>query len=274
MTAVSPRPAGERTIRALTLDNSGTGTEAGPEQQTPDAGENRVIFEATRSFEDTGGFLQMPGIEDGTEEFLFDIPEGLQLSLCDLAITEASALAGAEIDAKPAIGATGSARVTVRWSHPKPMGKVTFQLRIYASADATPPVIVVPISEAGADKRMRALVEQGAPVDFAIDGPLAEAFYEQVIQRGGQIIGAEDAYHSGTRPFAVGGGVGEAALALGVSLALIAAACVALGLITFGTVLLFAMSQGYDIDNAGYSVAVGEGESRQEHKMAFSMRKP
>ena len=59
-----------------------------------------------------------------------------------------------------------------------------------------------------------------------------------------------------------------------ISLAAIAATCILIGMATFAAVLFYAISRGYDIENAGYMVAVGEGESRQEHQMVFSLRQP
>lgn len=210
-------------------------------------------------------------MEEGSLSFEAQIPEGLKLSLVDLAVTDASLLAGAEIEARPARGATGRGRLTVTYKHPRPMGHVAFTLRLYASPEGVPPTVVVPLGESGADKRMRALVEQDAPVDVAVGGPLAEAFYSHLMANGAETIDPSDGFSGApTRTLFTGA---EIAAIVAVSIAVLAATCIALGFATFAAVLFYAMSQGYDIDNAGYTVAVGEGDSRQEHQMAFSLRK-
>ncbi|MEQ9258371.1 MAG: hypothetical protein RIG84_04665 [Roseovarius sp.] len=233
-----------------------------------------MILDEQRSFAAAEGFLQIPGVERGTESFEVEIPQGLRLSLVDLATPEAATLSGADIEAMPARGATGRVRITVKWFHPKPMGNVTFRLRVYASPDGTPPPVTTHITEPGSHTRMRRLIDQDAPVDVAVSGPLVETFRNQVVARGGRIeeFATGQAHMPGlARPFLTGV---EVAAIVAVSIALIAATCVALGFATFGAVLLIAMQKGYDIEDAGYKVAVGEGESRQEHEMVFNLRQP
>jgi hypothetical protein len=247
--------------RALTV--TGDGAEAGP-------GGNLVVLDETRSFAAPEGLFQIPRIESSEEVFEVDIPEGLQLSLIDLATPEASLAAGAELEARPERGATGRLRLVVRWSHPVPAGSVQFRLRVHASPDGTPPPVVTPLTEPGSHNRMRALIEQDAPVDLAIDGPVAEAFRTQIIERGGQFIGAEtQSRHAGPVSLALTGG--EIVL---IVIGVLAAICIVVGFATFGAVLIIAMQKGYNIENAGYNVAVGEGASRQEHEMVFNIRKP
>ncbi|MCL6285093.1 hypothetical protein M3P21_16305 [Ruegeria sp. 2012CJ41-6] len=247
--------------RALTV--TGDGAEAGP-------GGNLVVLDEARSFAAPEGLFQIPRIESGEEVFEVDIPEGLQLSLIDLATPGASLAAGAEVVDRPARGATSRLRLLVRWSHPVPTGSLQFRLRVHASPDGTPPPVVTPLTEPGSHNRMRALIEQDAAVDLAIDGPVAETFRTQILERGGQFIGAETQSHL-ARPF--DGGLSAGSIVL-ISLAVIAAVCVVVGFATFGAVLIIAMQKGYNIENAGYNVAVGEGASRQEHEMVFNIRKP
>lgn len=233
-----------------------------------------MVLNETRRFAAPEGLLQIPGVESGTEVFDVDIPDGLQLSLIDLATPEAAAMSGAEIAERPERGATGRVRIAISWSHPKPMGQVTFQLRVYASPDGTPPPVKAPLTEPGSDARLRRLVDQNAPVDLAVTGPMAQAFHDQILQRGGrieQLAGTSGQVPGMASPMLTGV---EIAAIVAVSLAVIAAICIALGLATFGAVLLMAMQKGYDIEDAGYKVAVGEGESRQEHEMVFNIRKP
>jgi hypothetical protein len=207
----------------------------------------------------------MPRMETGTEIFEIDIPEGHRLSLVDLEISEASQLAGAEILRRPPPGSVGRQQIELRWSYPVPLGNLTFRLRAHASPTGTPPPIRVGIVEPGSDKRMRLLFEQDVPVDLAVSGSMAETFRDQIVERGGRIEPLAAPMFTGAE---------ETAIILGISLAVIAAICVLVGLATFAAVLFFAMQKGYNIDDAGYKVAVGEGKSRQEHQMVFKIRQP
>jgi hypothetical protein len=105
--------------------------------------------------------------------------------------------------------------------------------------------VTVPIGEPGGDRRMRTWFEQDGAVDLAVTGPLAEAFKSQILDRGGRIEPMARASVAG---------VDDAVIiaVVAVSIAVIAAACIALGMATFGAVLLFAMSKGYNVDDAGY----------------------
>jgi hypothetical protein len=145
---------------------------------------------------------------------------------------------------------------------------VAFRLRVYASPDGTPPPVTAPITEPGAEHRLRALVEQDSPVDLAVSGPLVQVFHDQILDRGGEIRPIAQAQLTGAEETAA------IAAIVTISLAAIAATCIAIGMASFAAVLLYAISRGYDIENAGYKVAVGEGESRQEHQMVFSLRQP
>ncbi|MDP5217008.1 hypothetical protein Q5Y75_07250 [Ruegeria sp. 2205SS24-7] len=227
------------------------------------------MLDETRSFAADEGLFQLPRLESGEEVFEVDIPEGLQLSLIDLATPEASLAAGAELEARPERGTTGRLRLVVRWAHPVPAGNVSFRLRVHASADGTPPPVTTPLTEPNSHTRMRTLIEQDAPVDLAIDGPITEAFRTQIIERGGQFIGAESQSHL-ARPLE---GLTAGSIVL-IVLGVLAAICIVLGFATFGAVLIVAMQKGYNIENAGYKVAVGEGAGRQEHEMVFNIRKP
>ncbi|WP_372571770.1 hypothetical protein [Ruegeria jejuensis] len=227
------------------------------------------MLDEIRSFAADKGLFQLPRVANGEEVFEVDIPEGLQLSLIDLATPEASLAAGAELEARPERGTTGRLRLVVRWAHPVPAGNVSFRLRVHASPDGTPPPVITPLTEPNSHTRMRTLIEQDAPVDLAIDGPVAEAFRTQIIERGGQFIGAESQSHL-ARPFE---GLTAGSIVL-IVLGVLAAICIVLGFATFGAVLIVAMQKGYNIENAGYKVAVGEGASRQEHEMVFNIRKP
>lgn len=197
------------------------------------------------------------------------MPAGRRLALIDLASTDATPMAGAELRDPPPPGSTGRLRIRVAWSHPVPLGSVTFRLRVHASADGSAPPVTVPIGEPGADRRMRAIFEQEGKVDLAVAGPLAELFRDQILDRGGRLELPQD-QDAGV----VSVPTGTVVAVVAISLAVIAAICIALGLAAFGAVLLFAMSKGYNIDDAGYKVAVGEGQSRQEHQMVFKIRQP
>ncbi|MFV0385038.1 hypothetical protein, partial [Paracoccus sp. (in: a-proteobacteria)] len=72
----------------------------------------------------------MPRIDSGEESFDVTIPQGLRLALVDLALTEASIGAGAELATLPPRGTTGRLRLAVRWRHPVPAGALTFRLRV------------------------------------------------------------------------------------------------------------------------------------------------
>lgn len=233
--------------------------DAGPEAETP-------VLDETRRHAAQEGLFQVPRLETGTDTFEVDIPASRQLALIDLATTEDAPLASAEIAERPQAGATGRVTIRVRWSHPVPMGQIAYRLRVHASQDGRPPAVLVSVGEPAIERRLRALVEQDAPVDLAVTGPMAEAFHQQILERGGQVVPLARSMD--------GGVVSGPTAAVIVSLAVIAAICVALGLAVLAGVVIFAISKGYNIDNAGYKVGVGEGASRQEHQMVFNIRQP
>jgi len=233
---------------------------------------NIVVLSESRSFQAPRGLFQLPRMESGTTDYDVTIPEGYQLSLIDLSTPEATSLAGAEIENRPAMGATGRLKIRVNWSYPVPLGKLDYDLKIYASPDGVASPVTVSITEPGANTRMRALMEQDSPVDLAIEGSLVQVFYDQIIARGGEIdpIPTSDQDGGILAKTAAAITAGGAA----VLIAMIVATCVAIGFATFAAVLIFAIAKGYNIDNAGYKVAVGQGKSRQEHQMVFNIRQP
>ena len=243
-----------------------TGNSAGADPALT-ATSNRLIFEETRRFAAPDGLLQFPRVETGTEVFDITVPDGLKLSLVDLATPQSSILAGAEVTDRPTRGVEGSQRVSVDWSYPVPTGSLEFTLRVYASPDGTPPAVTAPVNEPGSNKRLENLIAQNAPVDLAIQGPIAEQFKRQILDRGGQIIGRSDDQYARAL-------VDPTTTSIIVAIAVVAAVCIVLGFVVFGAVLFMAMEKGYNIDDAGYKVAVGEGQSRQEHQMVFKIRKP
>ena len=211
--------------------------------------------------------FQLPRIESGSESFELVVPDGLRLSLVDLAVTDAVPLATAELVDPPAPGATGRHTVRVRWSHTVPLGRVAFRLTAYASPDGKAPAVTVGIAEPASDRRIRRLFEQDAAVDLAVTGDLARQFHDHVVDRGGSVTPL-------SRPMVAGVDDATIAAIVVVSLAVIAAICIALGLAVFGAVLFYGLSKGYNVDDAGYKVAVGQGDSRQEHQMVFKLRQP
>lgn len=242
--------------RAWTLTATTNDVEAGPHG-------NVLVLDEMPSYMAPEGMFQLPRIERGEEVFDVVIPDGLQLSLIDLATPDASMLATAEIVNRPARGATGALQLRVRWSYPVPLGSLQFRLRVYASPDGTPPPVITPLIEPGSHNRMRTLIEQDAPVDMTIDGPLANTFKTQILDRGGSLLNI--------KPDSDGG---VSAGTVVVIIAVVAAICIGVGFATFGAVLIIAMQKGYNIDDAGYKVVVGEGSTRQEHNMVFNIRKP
>lgn len=246
--------------------NNGSAVQNPAATQTVEAGENGniVVLSKNAKYAAPDGLFQLPRLETGTEIFEVTIPEGYQLSLIDLSIPEATQLANAEIINRPAQGATGTFSVRIDWSHPVPLGTLTFNLKVYASPDGTPPPITVSLTEPGVNTRMRALFEQDSPVDLAIEGTLVQVFYDQIVARGGDIDPLPTTDTDG----------GLSAGTIAITITVIAAVCIAIGLATFAAVLIFAIAKGYNIDNAGYKVAVGEGSTRQEHQMVFNIRQP
>ena len=95
-----------------------------------------------------------------------------------------------------------------------------------ASPGGRPPAPVVELAEPASNKQMRRLFEKDASVDMALSGLLAL-----------------------TLPL----------------VSVIFAICVTLGFAAFGALLIMAMHKGYNINDAGYQVALGEGETCQEH---------
>lgn len=225
-----------------------------------------VVLDVRRSFQAPEGFLQVPRLQTGSEAFDIVVPDGLQLALVDLALTDAPPLTSADITQQPARGAVGLQQVTVRWSYPVPFGRVAFRLRVHATADGTPPPVTVILTEPASERRMRALIAQDCPVDLGVEGALVQVFHDQILSRGGSIAAL-------ARPMDGGIISGPTAVVV-ISLAVIAAICVLVGFAAFAAVVIIAINKGYNVDNAGYKVAVGEGTSRQEHQMLFNLRKP
>lgn len=255
-------------MQAASLTAPATGTEAAPVALEHG---NQLVFDTAREFAAPDGLFQMPGVESGTERFEVTIPPGLQLSLIDLATPELGTMSEAVVEARPARGTTGTFTISVNWSHPVPLGRVAFRLRVYASPDGRPPQVLAPMNEPGSHKRVRALFEQDAPVGVIAEGPLAKAFHDQIVARGGQVV--PDAPGSVSQSLGLARSFDGGATII-ITLAVIAAICVVIGLAVFAAVMFYAMDKGYDIEDAGYKTAVGEGASRQEHEMVFNIQKP
>jgi hypothetical protein len=225
-----------------------------------------TVLDATRNHVAPQGLFQLPRIESGTETFDFEIPAGLQLALIDIELTDSVPLASAELDGGPARGATGRQSVSVKWSHPVPLGKIAYRIKVYASSTGAPPPVTIGMTEPGVERRLRALVEQDVPIDLAVGGELAKRFHDEILSRGGQIIPLAKSMD--------GGIISGPTAAVIIGLAVIAAICIVVGMAVLAGVIFIAISKGYNIDDAGYKVAVGEGKSRQEHQMVFKIRQP
>mgnify|MGYP000359391725 CR=1 FL=1 len=221
-----------------------------------------VVLDQPRRHEATGGMLQMPRIASGRDVFHLEWPPGSRGGVVDLEIVSSSPLASATLVERPRPGGSGRQRLVVEWRHPVPGGHVEYRVRALASGDDRPPVVSMPINTSGSPDRLRTLVEQGVPVDLTVDGPLAQAFHQHIVSR----VGSHSASVRTLEAISAG--------TIAVVIAIVIAVCVALGLAAFASVLIYAMSQGYDIEDAGYQVAVGEGASRQEHRMTFQLRPP
>jgi len=230
---------------------------------------DEVIMTGTRSHEDEKeGFFNLPELGGGEDVFAFDVPDGLLFAHVDLIVEDASPLARASIEDRPERGAAGKQGVTVAWSHP-PWGKIRYRVEVHASPDGRSAPVSVSVEEASAQARARLLVEQDVPFDAVLSGPIAQTFKalleKKAKEQGGpvaqpQVAGADDA--------------AVIAAVLAISLALIALTAIALGMLTFAALCYFAMQKGYNLEDTGYEVQTGQGDSKQVHKIRFKVRKP
>ena len=253
----------------LRVSSQSLGRTRGLDVLSRSGGSAQIVLDEVRRYEDKKeGIINLPTPGSGEDVFTVQIPAGLQFAHADLIVEQASALAKAKIDDRPDRGATGRKEILVAWSHP-PWGNVRYRLQVHASPDGASPTVSIPVEEASAEERARLLIEQDVPFDAVLSGPIAQTFkglLDKNAKEQGQPLAKQQV--TGVDDAVVIGAV------VTISLALIALTAIALGLIAFAALCYFAMEKGYNLEDTGYEVQTGEGESKQVHKLRFKVRKP
>ena len=222
--------------------------------------EQQQVLEEIREYEDPSNFpVNLPEPGRGEDSFNLTIPEGMQFAHVDVEFLDLSPMAKAEVTQQPERGATGSGRVVVRWAHP-PYGKVKYRVRAFVSCDGRSRPVRVLNEAPGYDNRARALISQDVPVEFIVRGDKARLLNDAI-----QRLKTEQ----GQAP-----AQSQEVITTAVVITLIIAAVVVIGMVVLYVILHEAMERGYDVEDTKYKAAVGSGETRQEHELAFNLTKP
>ena len=222
--------------------------------------EQQQVLEEIREYEDPSNFpVNLPEPGRGEDSFNLTIPEGMKFAHVDVEFLDLSPMAEAEVTQQPERGATGSGRIVVRWAHP-PYGKVKYRVRAYVSRDGRSRPVRVLNESPGYDNRARALIRQDVPVEFIVRGDNARLLNDAI-----QRLRTEQ----GQAP-----AQSQEVITTAVVITLIIAAVVVIGMVVLYVILHEAMERGYDVEDTKYKAAVGSGETRQEHELAFNLTKP
>lgn len=222
--------------------------------------EQQQLVDETRDYEDPSNFpVNLPEPGRGEDSFNVTIPDGMQFAHVDIEFLDLSPMAEAEVTQQPQRGATGSGQIVVRWSHP-PYGKLRYRIRAYASRDGRSRPVRVLNESPGYENRTRMLIRQDVPVEYIVRGNKAQLLNDAI-----QRLKIEQ----GQTP-----AQSQELITTAVVITLIIAAVVVVGMVVLYVILHEAMERGYDIEDTKYKAAVGSGESRQEHELAFNLTKP
>jgi len=241
---------------------------AGSTLQTATAQANgeQLIYEATQLHEDPpDGLINLPEAGNGQDQHDFDIPAGLMFSRWDVELLEMTLGAMCRVSNAPGAGETGPQSILVDWSY-LPYSKASYRLRAYASPDGRAAPATIVLDEPNWLERAQDQVGQGVPLNVAIRGQKAKVLYDALVQHQNQseAQGVSRAFFAGVDDAVI------IAIA-GVAIVVVLSIVVVTGMVTFGLLLKEAMDKGYDITDTRYTVATGEGESRQEHEMVFNL---
>lgn len=234
-----------------------------PETSAPAVIET-LIYDEVREHIDPSNFpIDIPEPGRGDEVHRARIPAGLKFSRWEVRYIEASPGVGHEISRQPQRGSSGNATLGLKWWH-LPYGKLRYRVRLYASPDGTPGVPEsMTVGDPGYETWIREQISQDAPAQIKIKGEDAKRVHELLQQRM-----AETEPAPGSPP------VGRQLVATIVIIAIIAAIVIVIGMAVLAVILYEAMERDYDIEDTKYKAAVGSGETKQEHELAFNLTKP
>ena len=225
--------------------------------------DEQIICQTEKSHRDPPNKpIDLPQPGKGEDTIRFTVPGGLKLSRWEVEVKAQSPGAGYKVKVSPKDGSTGKQLMVINWWHP-PYGKIKFNVRIYASADGKANPSTIKVDSPGWIEYANNIVDQGIPVEFVIKGQKAKLLAEAIKKK-----------HNDNRAQAKTYGVAgaddiAAVIIITLGLAALASLVIIVGMVTFAAILFKAMDEGYDIKDASYTAATGEGESRQEHKMSF-----
>lgn len=230
----------------------------------------QTIAEVTKEHSDPKNFpIDLPEMGKGTDTINISIPQNLKFSRWEVEITALSTGAGYEVSQAPKAGAGGVQQIAIDWHH-LPYGKISYKFKAYASLDgrsaATEKIV---FDKAGWMEKAKDQIAQGVPLQLAVKGDKAKLIYEaiqkyQASQKGKQ---------------AGAGGVAIAMEPITITVVVLVGIVifgilVTLGLLTLGAIIKMALDKGYNVKDTKYKAAVGEGQTKQEHEIAFNITKP
>lgn len=222
--------------------------------------EEQIIYQVKKSHRDPPNKpIDLPQPGKGEDTIRFTVPGGLKLSRWEVEVKAQSPGAGYKVKVSPKNGSTGKQLMRIHWWHP-PYGKIKFDVRIYASVDGKANPSTIKVDSSGWIEYANNIVDQGIPVKFVIKGQKAKLLAKAINKK-----------HNESRAQAKTYGQVWEEVVLGLGIVALISLVIIVGMVTFSKILITAMDKGYDIKDSGYSVAAGEGASRQEHKMSFTL---
>lgn len=230
----------------------------------------KIVAEVSKEHADPKNFpIDLPEMGKGTDTISISIPQNLKFSRWEIEVLAMSTGAGYKVSQSPKAGAEGVHQITIDWWH-LPYGKINYKFKAYASRDgrsaATEKIV---FDKAGWMENAKDQIAQGVPLQLAVKGDKAKLIYEaiqkyQASQKGNQA--SADGVAIAMEPITI-----TVVILVGI---VIFGILVALGLFTLGAIIKMALDKGYNVKDTKYKAAVGEGQTKQEHEIAFNISKP
>lgn len=223
----------------------------------------KVIAEFTKEHSDPKNFpIDLPEFGGGTDIFPVEIPNGLKLSRWEVEVLESSTGARYKVVKFPSPKSEGKQEIHIEWNH-LPYGKIHYKLKVYASPDGSGTPEKIYFDSSGWMEKSKDRILQGIPFELAVKGEKAKKIYEALRKKQ-----SENARQSSYEDYST------AMFAPAIIIAGIIAAVIALGFLTLGAIIKMALDKGYDVKDTKYKAGAGEGQSRQEHEIAFNITRP
>ncbi|MEZ5426046.1 MAG: N-acetylmuramoyl-L-alanine amidase [Pyrinomonadaceae bacterium] len=228
----------------------------------------QLISETVREHSDPKNFpIDLPEPGKGTDVISFSVPPELKFSRWELETTAVSAGAGYKVVKGPRPGTGGNRKISVDWWHP-PYGKINYKLKVYASPDGrTGEAERILFDSPGWLEKARDQISQGVPLSLAVKGEKAKQIFEAIQKY--------QSLHSGKQTGDVAVAMEPVTITVVILVGIVIfGILVALGLITLGTIIKMALDKGYNVKDTKFKAAVGEGQLKQEHEIAFNLTRP